>query len=68
MAWIYIVAAIIIPGVVIYLMMRANGEDPDEAVESGVTISMGCLVVVLQLLASVAAVWVLWLIGKWLFT
>jgi len=67
MNWLYIIAAIILPGIVIYFMMRASGEDPEEATSAGVTISMGCFVIVLQLLASVAAVWILWSIGKWLF-
>ena len=63
-----IIGIILFLGLATYIGMLLSGEDKEEATAAGVTVGLGCFYVLFQILASAAVIWVLWLIGKWLFT
>jgi len=67
MGWWIIIGGILFLGLATYIGALLSGDDKEDAAAAGVTVSLGCLYVIAQLLASAAVIWILWLIGKWMF-
>jgi len=65
--WI-IIGIILFLGLATYIGMLLSGEDSEDATAAGLALGGGCLWIVAQIALSAAIVWILWSIGKWMFS
>jgi len=68
MGWWIIIGIVLALGFITYVGMLLSGEDKEEAAGVGVSVSFGCLWIIAQIVLAAGSVWILWLIGQWLFS